>query len=157
MWDNFFKTEDHTDKFDQEDINKNKILASIAYFGILFFIPMVLGKKSPFARFHALQGLLMTITLLITGLIVGLLCLILQLVPDLGQIFGGLAVFSMSVLFLIIMVFGIVTTLKGKAMELPLIGPSKMASYNGKSAERGNSEADNNAQEKETNGTDSQE
>ncbi len=47
--------------FDQKDIEENKILAALSYLGILFLIPLLAKKESPFAQAHAKQGLIVCI------------------------------------------------------------------------------------------------
>lgn len=51
------KTADLTDQFDKADVEQNKVMAILAYFGILVLIPILAAKDSKFARFHANQGL----------------------------------------------------------------------------------------------------
>jgi uncharacterized membrane protein len=41
----------------KEDIEQNKAVAAIGYISILCFVPLLLKKDSPFAQFHAKQGL----------------------------------------------------------------------------------------------------
>jgi len=43
--------------FDQKDVEENKYVAALSYLGILFLVPLLLKKESPFAQFHAKQGL----------------------------------------------------------------------------------------------------
>lgn len=43
--------------FSETDIKENKFVAAIGYLNILFLIPLLLKKDSPFAQFHAKQGL----------------------------------------------------------------------------------------------------
>ena len=57
------KTADLTDQFDKADVEQNKVMAILAYFGILVLIPILAAKDSKFARFHANQGLLLCIGL----------------------------------------------------------------------------------------------
>ena len=59
---NLLNTTDHTDEFSPEDINKNKAVAIVACFWILFFVPLVAAKDSGFAKFYANQGLILFIT-----------------------------------------------------------------------------------------------
>ena len=40
-----------------EDIEQNKLMAVIGYISILCFVPLLLKKDSPYAQFHAKQGL----------------------------------------------------------------------------------------------------
>ena len=48
-------------KPDAKDIENNKVLAALAYVGILCFIPLLLKRRSKFAQFHAKQGLFLFI------------------------------------------------------------------------------------------------
>jgi uncharacterized membrane protein len=44
-------------KASPKDIDENKAIAAIGYISILCFVPMLLKKNSPYAQFHAKQGL----------------------------------------------------------------------------------------------------
>lgn len=48
-------------KFDEADVTENTLVAMLSYSGILFLVPLLLKKESPFAQFHARQGLVLTI------------------------------------------------------------------------------------------------
>ena len=54
-------TPDTTSSFSSTDVANNKVMAILSYFWILFLIPLFAAKESPFARFHANQGLLLFI------------------------------------------------------------------------------------------------
>jgi uncharacterized membrane protein len=95
--------------FTQEDIEKNKTMAGLAY--LIFFLPLVAAPESKFGKFHANQGLI----LLIFG-VVG--SGILAIIPILGWIL--LPVFSIFTIVLGIM--GLVNGFGGKAKRLPVIG-----------------------------------
>lgn len=110
-------TKDYTEQFRAEDCQDNKGMAIIAYLGILVLIPLFAAKKSPFARFHTNQGLL----LFIAGIIVGLINLIFQAIPVLGTIIYILCM-VIDIILVILMVIGIVNAATGKAKDLPLIG-----------------------------------
>ena len=104
-------TPDTTGDFDPNDVKNNKVMAVLAYFGILVLIPILAAKDSPFARYHANQGLLLfilDIIVIILGKIVGIL----------GTI-GGLIVF-------ILFIIGIVNAAQGRAKELPVIGKLRL-------------------------------
>jgi len=101
----FTNTEDTTADFDPADIEKNKIMAALAY--ILFFIPLIADSNSKFGRYHANQGLI----LLIAGAI-------LACIPILGWI--------VSPVVWVFIIIGIVNAINGKAKELPLIGKFKI-------------------------------
>jgi len=101
--------------FDQEDINKNKTMAGLAYF--IFFLPLILCPDSRFAKYHANQGLILLICS-VAGSIV------LSLFPTTGslwRIFWTLRnLFSLACLALGVM--GFLNAYNGKAQELPYIG-----------------------------------
>lgn len=42
-----------TPVFDEEDIKENKLIAVFAYLNVLVLVPILAGRKSPFARYHA--------------------------------------------------------------------------------------------------------
>ncbi len=100
--------------FDPADIEANKIMAVLAY--ILFLIPLLAAKESPYAKFHTNQGLLVFIASMIVT-VVG------SIIPILGWFIilplGGLAVGIIGIL-------GIINAITGKAKELPLIGKFKI-------------------------------
>lgn len=52
----FFESEDHTMEFDTQDAQDAKIWSVLAYFGILFFLPLVTVPNSAYGKFHANQG-----------------------------------------------------------------------------------------------------
>lgn len=41
---------------DPQDVQANKVMAILAYFGLLVFVPLFAAKESRFARFHTNQG-----------------------------------------------------------------------------------------------------
>lgn len=92
--------------FDQEDIAKNKVFAIFAYIGILFLIPLLAAKDSPFARFHANQGMVLFIINIAIGIASGII-----------EILGILGIAT-----LVFMVMGIINAANGKGKRLPLIG-----------------------------------
>lgn len=101
-------TKDETEGFDKADIEKNKIMAVLAY--IIFLIPLIAAKESPFARFHTNQGLLLVIAAVILSVIAA--------IPVIGWIIAPVIGIAVTVLAVI----GILNALNGKAKELPLIG-----------------------------------
>lgn len=96
--------------FEREDIEKNKVMAILAY--ILFLIPLLAVKDSPFSKFHTNQGLILFIAAIIIN-IVG------YVLPFIGWLiilpFGNLFV-------LILAIIGIINAANGTAKPLPLIG-----------------------------------
>lgn len=95
---------------DPSDIEKNKIMAILAY--IIFFIPLLASKESKFAMYHANQGLILFLAAVIIN-VVG------AVIPIIGWLIiiplGNLAVLVGAIL-------GIVKAAGGKVAPLPLIG-----------------------------------
>ena len=109
---NLNNTKDTTDQFDRDDIEKNKAMGLLAY--ILFFIPLLAAKDSPFARYHANQGLVLFLC--------GLISSVLWIIPILGWIIAPI----LSIVITVLAVIGIINALNGKAKELPIIGKFKI-------------------------------
>lgn len=63
----FNNTTDTTAEFDSKDITDNKVMAVLAYIGILFLIPLLAAPNSRFARFHANQGLVLFLAEVVLG------------------------------------------------------------------------------------------
>lgn len=96
-------------QFTEEDIEKNKVMAALAY--LIFFLPLIACPDSPFGKYHANQGLLLLITGFVGSIVLGI-------IPIIGWIllpFFSLAVFIFAII-------GLVGALNGKSKELPIIG-----------------------------------
>ena len=109
---NLNNTVDITEQFDKDDIEKNKVMGLLAY--ILFFIPLLAAKDSPFARYHANQGLVLFLAAILSAVIL--------IIPILGWIIAPI----LSIVITVLAVIGIINALNGKAKELPIIGKFKI-------------------------------
>jgi len=102
--------ENNVFEFTKEDIEQNKVMGVLAY--ILFLIPLLAAKDSPFAKFHTNQGLLVFLAALAVN-IVG------AIIPFIGWLLilplGNLAVFVLGII-------GIINAINGNAKKLPIIG-----------------------------------
>ena len=105
--------ENINESYDPVDVEKNKVIAGIAY--ILFFLPLLACPESKYGRFHANQSLILFIAC-ITGTIA------LTIIPIIGWIL--LPFFSIAVL--VFAIIGLINGLTGKAKELPLIGKFRL-------------------------------
>jgi len=94
--------------FTQEDIEKNKVMAALAY--LIFFLPLISAKDSAFGKFHANQGLVLLISFFIVNFI--------YIIPILGWIAAPL----LSLALIVIGIMGAVSAYNGKAEEMPVIG-----------------------------------
>ena len=108
----FNNTADTTSEYDAQDIEKNKVMAVLAY--ILFFIPLLAAKDSKFARFHTNQGLVLFLG--------GIIASVVAVIPVIGWIIAPIAGLVITVLAVI----GIFNALNGRAKELPVIGKFKI-------------------------------
>ena len=134
----FNKTADTTASFNKADIEQNKVMAILAYFGPLCFVPMFAAKESKFARFHANQGLVAFILNLGYGIIQLILTLLLQAIFPLRWtsllsvsrgIGYGILTTVLSLLWIplaVLVIIGIINAANGKAKELPVIGRFKI-------------------------------
>jgi uncharacterized membrane protein len=89
--------------YTQEDIKKNKLVAALSYLSILFLIPLLLRKDSPFAQFHAKQGAVLFIAFFIGKFFFWI------------PILGWLA----CIVLIVITLIALVKTLMGEAWEVP--------------------------------------
>lgn len=88
--------------FDAKDIADNKFVAALSYLGLLFLVPLLVKKDSPFAQFHAKQGLVLCIGFFLFSFI---------------PVLGWLA----SLALLIVDVIALVKTLSGESWEVPFV------------------------------------
>lgn len=100
----------YQDQYDMnQDAQQNKLMAVLAYFGILVLIPIFAAPNSRFARFHANQGLVLWLVGFVLNLIV-------TVIPPLA--FLGF----LGIVLLVFSIMGIVNAVKGEMKELPLFG-----------------------------------
>lgn len=97
------------EQFQKDDIEKNKLWAGLGY--IFFLIPTLAANDSPYAKYHANQGLIINIAELIVW-IVG------WIVPFIGGIIAKIA----SIAIIILIIIGIINVANGEAKPLPFIG-----------------------------------
>lgn len=126
-FENFNNTADTTYEYDAADINNNKVMAILAYIGILVLVPLLAAKESKFARFHTNQGLVLWILSLACSIVM-------SIVTSVATIIGlwplslvtSLVSGAVGIITLVFMILGIVNAATGKAKELPLIGSIKI-------------------------------
>ena len=80
----------------------DRVLAVLAYLGLLVFVPILSGSKSEFVRFHANQGF---VWFMDVGII------------SLGDLLG-----IVNLALVVLAIIGIVNACKSKKEELPFIG-----------------------------------
>lgn len=107
----------------KSDVEKNKVMAVLAYIGILVLVPLLAAKDSPFARYHTNQGLVLFLTEVVLGILVNMLTFSFAL--------SGLAflLFISPLLWLamfVLAIMGIINAVNGEMKPLPLIGGIKL-------------------------------
>lgn len=124
--DEFNNTDDVTDEIDEEDIRNNKVLAVLAYIGILVLVPIFVAPDSKFARFHASQGLTLFVCRIVYTFVMSIVSGIFMAISfTLGQIVSSI-LSLVYLFFLVLFILGIINAIQGKAKELPFIGKIKI-------------------------------
>ncbi|MBO6230687.1 MAG: zinc ribbon domain-containing protein [Ruminiclostridium sp.] len=119
-----FLGKDHTAEYDPADINANKVACGFVYIPIMFWLPFVACPGSPYGKFHANQGLVMLLFCLAVNIASSILGA-LWAIPAIGTLFGvlgGIISWLGGLCELGLLIYGMVNTFTGKAVELPLIG-----------------------------------
>lgn len=88
-----------------------RLICAAAYFGVFFFLPLVLMPDSQEGKFHANQGLTLFICNVLFGVFAGVVSSIF------GDFFEIIAAIPPM-----LMVYGAANAYRGNMMELPLIG-----------------------------------
>lgn len=114
-------TADTTGAYDKNDIEQNKVMAILAYIGILVLVPIFAAPQSKFARFHANQGLVLAICEVLFSIVYSILSAII-LAISFRLAFLTTIIGLLWLVFLVLAVLGIMNASNGKAKELPVIG-----------------------------------
>ena len=95
-----------------KSIEKNKMNAVLSYIGILILVPLLSeeAKKSPYAKFHMNQGLV----LLVSGIALG----VISIVPVLGWLVG----FVGSIALFVIWIMALIGAVNGEMKRVPILG-----------------------------------
>lgn len=89
--------------YDAKDVADNKFVAALSYVGILFLVPLLVKKDSPFAQFHAKQGLVLCIAFFVGSFIFWF--------PIIG--------WAAAIFLLVVDIMALVKTLSGEAWSIP--------------------------------------
>ena len=110
---------DHTAMFEAEDIERTRILAALCYVSfVLIIIALLLEPNSKFLRYHINQSILISVF----GIVIG----IVAIVPILGWIASVVG----AIMAVVFTIMGIVRSLKGHAIDLPIVGKYTIVNYN---------------------------
>jgi len=104
-----------------EDADTNRVFGILAYLNIFVFVPIVVAKDSPFAKYHSNQGLVLFIAEVATFLITGAFVFF----PFIGILVYYIHLLLLLV-FMVLAVLGIINAAAGKCVPLPVIGGIKL-------------------------------
>jgi uncharacterized membrane protein len=109
---------------DPADVEKNKVMAILAYLWLLVLIPIFAAKDSRFARYHANQGLLLLIAFFVLYVVLGILGAIIAFIPVVQACACAVIPLMglLSLANLVLVILGIVNAANGKMQPLPVIG-----------------------------------
>jgi uncharacterized membrane protein len=105
----------------QDDVEKHRVFGILAYLGIFVLVPIIVAKDSPYAKYHANQGLV----LFIAEIAVFLITATFVFIPFLGILVYYIHLLFLLV-FLVLAVLGIINAAAGKCVPLPVIGGVKI-------------------------------
>ena len=107
---------------DPKDVQDNKAMGILAYLGPLVLVPIFAAKESPFARFHANQGLILLIVAIGLSIILSILTSILLVISLSLFALTSILTSLFGLCVLVFMILGIINAAKGEMKELPFIG-----------------------------------
>lgn len=114
-----------TEVDNKQDVEQNKVMAILAYLGILVLVPILAAKESKFARFHANQGLVLCIASILYGIVYSVLSGIIIAIS--WRLYFLVSILGfVSIVFLVLAIIGIVNAANGQEKELPIIGKYKI-------------------------------
>ena len=112
---------------EEKDVQDNKMMAVLAYLGILVLVTIFAAKESKFARYHANQGLVLALAEIAFAIVYSILMAILTTILFSTGAWGLWSIMTtlLGLLwlgFVVLAVIGIVNAVNGRMKPLPLIG-----------------------------------
>jgi uncharacterized membrane protein len=109
------------------------LLATLGYIPLLFFLPLFVGTREPFARFHGRQSLVLFAAVVVFNIGVGITDLVL------GRILGSMFLIGfffkavawlvhypagvvVALAYTVLVIFGIVQAATGQYWRIPVVG-----------------------------------
>lgn len=96
-----------TDVLGEGEFDPSRLMAAVSYVGVLVFVPIFLKREDPFVNFHAKQGLVIFVGIVIAAIAARWISVI-----------GSL----LFVLMLIASILGLLQALLGRRWKIPGIG-----------------------------------
>jgi uncharacterized membrane protein len=114
--------EDVTSTFYPEDMKTNQVAGILASFPILFWLPLVMAKESPYGKFCANQGFILFVLNIAISIATSIVSAVFSHIPLIGGILNwvvSLAVFAVTTgAFLLLLI----SACQGKARKIPFAG-----------------------------------
>jgi uncharacterized membrane protein len=108
-----------------EDAEKNRIFGILAYLGLLCLITIFVPKNSPYARYHANQGLVLLLFWIALGIVLEIIGMVFSFLP--GSLYIIFTILNLVYIApLILLILGIINAAAGKCVPLPVIGGVKL-------------------------------
>jgi uncharacterized membrane protein len=109
------------------------LLAAVGYIPLLFFLPLFVGTREPFARFHGRQSLVMfgavlafnimvAVTDLVLGRVLGSMFLLGLFFKVVAWLIHYPAGFAVALAYVVLVVMGIVKAATGEYWRIPVVG-----------------------------------
>lgn len=116
---------DRTHEFNRNDIEDNKGISCFAYFGFMFIMPLWAASDSPYAQFHANQGIILAMNELFMCIMIFVSHMLVPCAPEIFRVLRTILCFVLFIGMLFYVTYGVANTMRGKAKELPIIGKVK--------------------------------
>jgi uncharacterized membrane protein len=105
---------------DPADVEKHKVFAMLSYVGILWLVPLLAAKESPFAKYHCNQGIVLSIGEFAAGILLMIVWIVSMFIPLVGWCLGCVAWLAFLAAVLTLSIMGVINALNGKLKPLPL-------------------------------------
>jgi len=126
-------TQESEPAVDERSSSDAVLLATVGYIPLLFFLPLFVGTREPYARFHGRQSLVLFAAVIVFNLAVGVSDLLLGRVLGsmflLGFFFKAVAWlihypagFVVAVAYAVLVIIGIVQAATGQYWRIPVVG-----------------------------------
>jgi uncharacterized membrane protein len=107
---------------DAADVDKNKVMGILAYLGILWLVPLLAAKDSPFAKYHCNQGLVLFLGAIAAWIVLIILNMVLVFIPIIGWFLMFVLNLGLIIGVLALAIIGIINAANGACKPLPVIG-----------------------------------
>ncbi len=105
----------------KQDIGNNRMIAVLAYLGVLAVVLFLMEKKSEIVRFHTGQGITLLVMEIVYGIVYQLLAVTVWMISW-RLYFIVRIVGCMAWVFPVLALIGIINVVNGQEKELPVIG-----------------------------------